>query len=62
MIGFVHLSVYLFNLLCAGEELLHGAGAPADPSKYPPSDELEAVEKLHLCPPADHPVAVAVQA
>ena len=59
MIAFVHLPIYL---LCAGEKLLHGVGAPADPSKHPPSIELETVEKLHLRPPTDHPVAMAVQA
>ena len=55
-------AIYGINLLCAGEKLLHGVGAPANPSKHPPSVELEAVEKLHLHPPTDHPVAVAVQA
>ena len=55
-------NIYVYSSLHVGKEFLYGLGTPANPSKHSPSNELEAVAELHLRPPADHPVALAVQA
>ena len=52
---------FIIHYTHAGEEFLHGLGSTADPSKYPPPNELEAVARLHLRPPAHPTVALAVQ-
>ena len=52
---------FIISSTHAGEEFLRGLDSTADPSKYPPPNELEAVARLHLHPPAHPTVALAVQ-